>query len=261
MARVLKRPMFRRGGPTNDGIMSGLEDRKKFQNNPLKNFDIPGRARELTPELAKLLEEFTPETRLPLGQIGLNLASGKFAGDGFLSNLVGSIEKPLSEFTKRDDAREAAIRSGAAKLGITQAMEEAKARAKGTSKFLKSNPPDRVYQDLYAKYTDPKGKTGFGKQTIQQIYPGAMAEFGSYIQSAVRSNPVALKNLDKFQGLVPHTINTKNEVTFNFENMIPGGFYFHPGIKKFIMRDSEKNSIITYNPYTFEKLRETPLGD
>ena len=30
MARVLKRPMFRRGGSTNDGIMSGLEDREKF---------------------------------------------------------------------------------------------------------------------------------------------------------------------------------------------------------------------------------------
>ena len=30
MARVLKRPMFRRGGSTNDGIMSGPEDREKF---------------------------------------------------------------------------------------------------------------------------------------------------------------------------------------------------------------------------------------
>ena len=30
MARVLKRPMFKRGGSTNDGIMSGLEDREKF---------------------------------------------------------------------------------------------------------------------------------------------------------------------------------------------------------------------------------------
>ena len=32
--------MFRRGGPANDGIMSGIEDRKKFQDNPLKNFDV-----------------------------------------------------------------------------------------------------------------------------------------------------------------------------------------------------------------------------
>ena len=40
MSRTLRRPMFRRGGPANDGIMSGIEDRKKFQDNPLKNFDI-----------------------------------------------------------------------------------------------------------------------------------------------------------------------------------------------------------------------------
>ena len=30
MARVLKRPMFRRGGSTNDGIMSGVVDRKQL---------------------------------------------------------------------------------------------------------------------------------------------------------------------------------------------------------------------------------------
>ena len=40
MSRTLKRPMFRRGGTVNDGIMTGLEDRKKFKDDPLKNFDL-----------------------------------------------------------------------------------------------------------------------------------------------------------------------------------------------------------------------------
>ena len=44
MARVLKRPMFRRGGSTNDGIMSGLTDREQKSTG-----DLIGRARELTP--------------------------------------------------------------------------------------------------------------------------------------------------------------------------------------------------------------------
>jgi hypothetical protein len=31
MSRILKRPMFRRGGSTNTGIMSGLVDRKNYK--------------------------------------------------------------------------------------------------------------------------------------------------------------------------------------------------------------------------------------
>ena len=32
MARILKRPMFNRGGSTNNGIMTGLVDRTGFAN-------------------------------------------------------------------------------------------------------------------------------------------------------------------------------------------------------------------------------------
>ena len=112
MARVLKRPMFRRGGSTNNGIMSGLVDREQKQFG-----DVAGRARELTPELESLLREFTPKTRLPLGAVGAALVGGTPIKDALT---VG-----YTNFAKRDDAREAAIRSGAVKLGIGQAMKEA----------------------------------------------------------------------------------------------------------------------------------------
>ena len=112
MARVLKRPMFRRGGSTNNGIMSGLVDREQKQFG-----DVAGRARELTPELESLLREFTPKTRLPLGAVGAALVQGTPIRDALTTG--------YTDFTKRDDAREAAIRSGAVKLGIGQAMKEA----------------------------------------------------------------------------------------------------------------------------------------
>ena len=79
MSRTLRRPMFRRGGPANDGIMSGLEDRKKFQDDPLKNFDVENvgkSARGFIEQFEPLLREYTPKTRLPLGQVGFALASG-----------------------------------------------------------------------------------------------------------------------------------------------------------------------------------------
>ena len=112
MARVLKRPMFRRGGSTNDGIMSGLVDREQKSTG-----DLIGRARELTPELESLLREFTPKTRLPLGAVGAALVGGTPIRDALTAG--------YTDFAKRDDAREAAIRSGAVKLGISQAMKEA----------------------------------------------------------------------------------------------------------------------------------------
>ena len=150
MSRTLKRPMFRRGGTVNDGIMTGLTDRTEKAKG-----DIVGRARELTPELASLLEEFTPQTKLPLGQFGLNLASGKFAGDGKLQNLIGSAQGPYAQFTKADDARERAIQSGAVKLGIGQAMKEAQPdktsvlAAEKKARFLL--PPNATAEQIRAK--------------------------------------------------------------------------------------------------------------
>ena len=113
MSKILKRPMFRRGGPANDGIMTGLVDREQK-----KIGDVAGRARELTPELESLLREFTPKTRLPLGSVGFALATGV--------DPLQALGAGYQDFIKKDDAREAAIRSGAVKLGIGQAMAENK---------------------------------------------------------------------------------------------------------------------------------------
>jgi len=144
MSRTLKRPMFRRGGSTNDGIMSGLVDREKKQFG-----DVAGRARELTPELESLLREFTPKTRLPLGAVGAALVQG--------TPIKQAITSGYTDFTKKDDAREAAIRSGAVRLGIGQAMKEA-------------SPSKRSQIDL-------KAKEAFNKKVVN---PKTGKPFASY---------------------------------------------------------------------------------
>ena len=74
MARVLKRPMFRRGGSTNDGIMTGLTNRKQLSTGTLD----PERARREAKEIQDIMESLAPvrRTRLPLGEVGLLLARG-----------------------------------------------------------------------------------------------------------------------------------------------------------------------------------------
>ena len=160
MSRILKRPMFRRGGPTNTGIMSGLVDRKNYANGPKDPFagsNINREAlignREL---LESILEQSTPKTRLPIGEFGLNLASGM--------TLTDALKGPYARFTKGDDAREAAIKGGAAKLGIQKALEKPKV---GTPKSVRNTSN----QELFGI---KPGDTGF--VTAQQLFsvPGAL---------------------------------------------------------------------------------------
>ena len=254
MSRTLKRPMFRRGGSINDGIMTGIVDREKKDKG-----DVAGRARELTPELASLLEEFTPQTKLPIGQIGLNLASGKFAGDGFLQNLAGSLQDPYTQFTKADDARERAIRSGAAKLGISQAMEEAKARAKAkaTNLMQKDYSPQRAYEDAVSKRVESAGKLkSFEKPNLEQAYPRATAEYDIYVLRNLRAttNETGQMIAANNAGFVPFDPKSQS---FDYNAMQPGAFYYDPRIKAFVQRipesDDEEGGFFIYDKNTFEK--------
>jgi len=99
MSRILKRPMFRRGGSTNTGIMSGLVDRK--------NYSLGSIDRELLKKdvqtISDLLSEFAPvpKTRLPLGEVGLALASGV--------DPIEALNLGYKKFTKADDIRRAQI--------------------------------------------------------------------------------------------------------------------------------------------------------
>ena len=152
MSRILKRPMFRRGGPTNTGIMSGLVDRTKHQENPFPGSTIDREAIEgNTAVLESILRQYTPKTRLPIGEFGLNLASGM--------TLTDALKKPYARFTQADDAREAAIKGGASKIAISKALESPKI---GTLKQGRNTSN----QTLYGV---PPGKTGYfsSKQLIE----------------------------------------------------------------------------------------------
>jgi len=67
----------------------------------------------------------------------MNLASGKYAGDGFVSSLIGSGREPYSKFTAADDKRRELdynTKIAAAKMGISKADAEAIAKAKALAK-------------------------------------------------------------------------------------------------------------------------------
>ncbi len=134
MSRILKRPMFRRGGSTNTGIMSGITDRTNYENGGI---DLSGinkeRLRGSATAIQSLLNELSPvpKTRLPIGQFGLNIASGM--------SLTDALRDPLAQFTKADDIRRAQLAKrgqGAVSTALQLELARLKNQAKGASRLL-----------------------------------------------------------------------------------------------------------------------------
>ena len=130
MSRILKRPMFRRGGSTNDGIMTGIVDREK---------KAAGDLGPRTEEILAAMQQYAPleKTKFPLGQLGLNLASGQFAGDGLLQNIIGSARGPYAQFVKADDARKAAQAKRKASAVATALSEQSALQLAKTKALLR----------------------------------------------------------------------------------------------------------------------------
>ena len=120
--------MFKSGGSTNEGIMHGLVDRRCYDNGGPTQSEIY--AKEFYDQISAIQP---PKPRFNMGQMGLNLVSGKYAGDGFLSNVAGSAQDPYAAFTKADDASrnlDYQTQVAAAKYGISKADAEALVKAK-----------------------------------------------------------------------------------------------------------------------------------
>ena len=120
MSITLKRPMFRRGGATNTGIMSGLVDRRNYSTGMFGSM-TEDEIRSNVNLLRELQNQFAPlpKTRLPLGEVGLALASG--------APLIDALGAGYKKFVSEDDKRRAlaAKRDQAAVSTVLgQAMKE-----------------------------------------------------------------------------------------------------------------------------------------
>jgi len=114
MARILKRPMFNRGGSSNQGIMDGLVDRRQYE---LGAFGQ--KAKQTSDDVYSFMKDMVPppKTRLPLGSLGADLLSGK----GFRDSAINAYGK----FTEADDAKQnydRQLRMQAAGIGVKDAM-------------------------------------------------------------------------------------------------------------------------------------------
>jgi hypothetical protein len=187
MSRSLKRPMFRRGGTVNDGIMTGLTDRQEYANGMMVDKERLGQD---TQSILDIMSEYAPipKTRLPLGQFGLNLASGKYAGDGALQNIIGSAQDPYKRFVAADDARNMALakrKQGAVSTALGMQLKKDKQQsilaAEKKAKFLL--PPDATADQIRAKTaelirSEQTGKTYSTEANLERAINAYRSQYG-----------------------------------------------------------------------------------
>ena len=120
MNRVLKRPMFRMGGSTNEGITSGLDMPRQGYNVPgrVDQFDMERVLRETAAQSRdpNILEAYKPYMERPRNEalsrflinFGLDMASRPPTGKGFsglLATAAGAAKEPTAQLFKDIDDR------------------------------------------------------------------------------------------------------------------------------------------------------------
>ena len=263
MSRILKRPMFRTGGSPNEGIMHRLVDRKGYKYGSIDEERLGTDVSAIKAAMDKYAP--LPKSRFPLGQIGLNLASGQYAGSGLLQNIAASMQDPYASFVKADEARnlaESQRTSSAISSAIGQQFAERTARAKAAgSGMQKDYSPQRNYRDFFLEFSKPP-KDRYSK-TIQNMYPHALAEYASYIQDNAFKTEEGSRFMQQVDGIIPSVVKS-GQAQWQYEKMDPGAFYFHPQYKAFVQREpateNKPEQLVVYDPYTFKETRRVNLG-
>ena len=214
--------MFRRGGPANDGIMSGIVDREKKADGDLGT---------RTEEIIKAMQQYAPipKTRLPLGEVGIALASG--------ADPIEALGLGYRKFTKADDARQAALakrRAGAVGIAIQAREAERLARLKNLKKTDYAAQTDEEQFKVRSKI--------YSENKIPQIRDNA-SNLASF----------EIRHKDKPYVQLGFTYSSKTrKYEPQFINVPDGAITYNPADGKAYKR--EGNKFIELNPFNLEPI-------
>ena len=167
MSRIFRRPMFRKGGPVNDGIMTGIVDR---ENHALSDPDGVGFSDRVKNRMDLIQSAVGGGTGLddPLTQFLLQYGpslAGTTGGRGTIGNALLAAKEPVGNLLKNVQAQKK-LKTGVA-LEVLDSLEDediapiikkAKAISKETGRDYNEVLNSLVETELYRKPKSPEEK-------------------------------------------------------------------------------------------------------
>jgi hypothetical protein len=208
MSRILKRPMFRKGGEVMEGIMTGIKPREMFQTK-----GMPDSMRDDLKNIQSrvdLIDAFSGAGASPLGdpltqfllQTGQNLISGESAGGTKLQEIVGATRKPLDKAIKaqqvRDLSRKKIAASLLSKMGAGD-IAKIKRNAKELSELLGIPIEQATQMEINkAYYKDPPSAAAKREKAITTLASNFMKEkkYGQNVYTGPQANALATAYVD-----------------------------------------------------------------
>ena len=222
MARILNRPMFRKGGSANEGIMHGLVDRRGYKvgsDNPYVKEAMEAYSQIERPRDTALSEMLVGG--------GLNLVSGRGAGSGLMSNVAQSFKGPSEEYfksarTSRDYDRK--LKMAATQAGLEQKWKLEQIRAQSS--------PDTALYNVYLEMGIKDGLSGVEAQRFAQFHTTTKEELRQKVGNERVGGLIDFDMSDETQ-LRKRLPKLKNKI---------GQYFFDPRdgkIKKLVSRNGQ----------------------
>ena len=250
MSRILKRPMFRKGGSVNEGIMHGIVDRKGFSNGTSKE--------EILEALKTDAPRDTSMYEMLIGG-GLNLVSGAGAGEGLMSNIARSYKGPSETYFERQRAArdyDRKMQQAAGQMGLEQEFKmEQIAAQKGDEKSA-----------LYNIYLE---------QGVQNGMSGAEAERFATYHTSIKEDLRNKVGNNRVGGIIEFDLNDEKQKRKQLPKMKQdiGKYFYDPydgkikqlveqnGVLGFLEFDSVDSIDLTAVPSGIATKTSTPYAD
>ena len=237
MARILNRPMFKKGGSTNEGIMHGLVNRRGYAEGPTE-------AEIYAKQYEDMLSKIQPSRpKFPMGQVGLNLISGQYAGEGLLPNVARSAMDPYGKWKERKAAHadlDYQKRMTATTMGIKRAESEALLRAK--------NDPNRALRNVYLT------------QAIEDGYDAPEAQRIADYQITTKTELQNKVGRERIGGLIEFDLNDEKQKKKQLPKLKKDiGKYFYDPYDGKIKLLTEQNGVLGF--VEFNSVADITFGD
>ena len=243
MARILSRPMFRKGGSANSGIMDGLVDRRGY-----KTGAFGETARRTATDVYDFMSEMVPPPKdRSLSEMliggGLNLVSGKGAGEGLMANIAGSYKGPSEQFFKRQ--RESSdydrkVKQAAAQMGLEQKWKLEQIKAK--------DDPNRALRNVYLT------------QAIENGYDAPEAQRIADYQITTKTELQNKVGRERVGGIIEFDLNDAKQTKKQLPKLKKDiGKYFYDPYDGKIKLLTEQNGVLGF--VDFNSVADITFGD